>query len=174
MLVSSLIWLAVLAWLLYRQLQRRQIGGRSTGRRARIALVLLVLGAVEFFRFAEHRHFSPASIAVLVASFAVGAGLGVARGFTVRLTVEDGRLYRQGTPVTIALWLVAVGLHLASEHLVHHEGGPGGAGTASMLLYLAVALTVQSRVLVHRARSRVAKLRGAGSLEPAVEQPASG
>ena len=121
--------------------------------------MLLVLGAVEFVAFARHHHLDAESIGILCLSFLVGAGLGTARGFTVRLWVEDRRLFRQGTLLTVLLWLVGVGLHLGSERLIQHEGGPAGAGSASMLLYLALSLTVQTQVLRRRARSKLSALR---------------
>ena len=112
---NLVIGLAAFAFLLYRQVQRRPIGGRGRGtvRRGEIALVLLAVGAIELASFAQHRHFGAASVAILCASFAVGGALGVARGFTVRLWSENGRLYRQGTAITVVLWLVGVGLYLA-------------------------------------------------------------
>jgi hypothetical protein len=162
--IGGVIWVAALAWLLYRQVQRRPIGrrgpnGQRSGRR-QIAIVLLLVGAIQFVSFARNHHFDATSIGILCLSFLIGAGLGVARGFTVRLWSEDGQLFRQGTAVTVALWLVAVGLHLGSERLIQHAGGPGGVGSASMLLYLGLALTVQTRVLQHRVRTKVTALRG--------------
>lgn len=154
---GSIIWIAALAWLLYRQTQRRPIGRGSGARggRRQIAVILLVLGALELAVFARHHHIGAAAVGVLALSFLVGAALGVARGFTVRLEFDGGQLYRQGTLLTVALWLLAVGLHLASEPLVRDAGGSSGTSSATMLLYLALSLTIQSRVLAHRARARV-------------------
>ena len=146
MSLNLVIWLAALAWLLYRQVQRRPIGRRSL-----VAVVLLLVGAVQFVAFAGHHRFSASSIAILCLSFLIGAGLGIARGFTIRLWVEHGQLLRQGTAITVSLWLVAVGLHLTSEQLIRRAGGPSDAGSASMLLYLALSLTIQTQVLRHRA-----------------------
>jgi hypothetical protein len=158
---GAVIWVAALAWLLYRQVQRRPIGrGRASGRRGQVAVILLLIGAVQFVSFTRNHHLDGTSIAILCFSFLIGASLGVARGFTVRLWVEDRQLYRQGTAITVALWLVAVGLHLGSDRLIAHEGGPSGAGSASMLLYLALALTIQTRVLRHRVHAELATLRG--------------
>ena len=152
---SLAIGLAAFAFLLYRQVQRRPIGGRGRGtvRRGEIALVLLAVGAIELASFAQHRHFGAASVAILCASFAVGGALGVARGFAVRLWSENGRLYRQGTAITVVLWLVGVGLPLAGERLIERAGGPAGAGQATLLLYLALAVTVQTLVLRRRVRA---------------------
>lgn len=158
-----MIWLAALAWLLYRQVQRRPIGGRSPGAgragRRPIVVVLLLVGTVQFVAFAGHHYFSASSIAILCLSFLIGAGLSIVRGFTLRLWVEHGQLLRQGTAITVLLWLVAVGLHLTSEQLIRGAGGPSGAGSASMLLYLALSLTIQTQVLRHRARTTLTALR---------------
>ncbi len=130
--------------------------------------MLLILGAVETIAFADHHHLDAATVGILCGSLLVGAALGVARGFTVRLWVDQGRLFRQGTALTVALWLVAVGIHLASETAVRHEGGPAGASSATMLLYLGLALTIQTSVLRRRARARLVELRNARGA-PALE-----
>lgn len=164
MVANYLIPLVVLVWLLYRQVQKRPIGGNgSAGRRGgrrQVALILFAVGAIQLVEFAQRHPLNAATVAILAVSFAVGAGLGVARAFTVRLWTESGRLYRQGTALTVALWLVATGMHLASEKAILHEGGPRGAGSASLVLYFALALTVQTHVLRRRARAYVDTLRG--------------
>jgi hypothetical protein len=167
MAANFLIPLAVLAWLLYRQVQRRPIGGRGAGgrggRRRQVGLILLVIGAIQLVEFAQRHTLTADTVGILGLSFLVGAGLAVARAFTVRLWFEDGQLFRQGTALTVLLWLVAAGLHLASAAAISRAGGPSGAGSASLLLYLALSLTIQALVLRHRARTEVAAMRSAAA-----------
>lgn len=163
---NDLIGLAVLVWLIYRQVQRRPIGrrrgaGGASGRRTQIGAVIALVGVIEFLNFARHHHLPASSYGILALSLLVGCGFGVARGFTVRLFVENGQLFRQGTVVTVVLWLVGVGLHLASDRAITHYGGPAGAASASVLLYLALSLIVQGVVLRRRVRAFVAAHRDA-------------
>jgi hypothetical protein len=79
-------------------------------------------------------------------------------------------MYRQGTALTVGLWLLATALHLVNETVIVRAGGPEGAGTATMLLYLALAMLVQLRVLRIRARSFLRSVRS-GSRPRAARSP---
>ena len=62
------------------------------------------------------------------------------------LTLSDGgRLMRQGSWVTVLLWLLAVGLHLVVD-------SGNGVGGATLLLYLGLTLGTQQVVVQWRAR----------------------
>jgi hypothetical protein len=151
--IATLVWVAAVVWLLYRQIERRRLGGKSAARRYSVVLVLAALGVFELARFVQRHPLDATTIALLCASFAVGCGLGGVRAFTVRIWIEDGAMYCQGTLLTVALWLLATALHLVNDKVIVRAGGPEGAGTATMLLYLALAMLVQIRVLRIRARS---------------------
>lgn len=169
MSANDLIGLAVLAWLISRQVRRRPIGRRggtgggagASGRRTQIGALIALVGAIEFVDFARHHHLPASSYGILAVSLLVGCGFGVARGFTVRIFVEGGQLYRQGTVTTAVLWVLGVGLHLASDRAITHYGGPAGAASASVLLYLALSLVIQGIVLRRRVRSFVGARREA-------------
>lgn len=179
---TLIIWVASLAWVLYRQLQRRPIGrgakdggtqggsagtgsagsaGSSSGGSQRwlIGVIFMLVGLIELVSYLGPRSMPAGAVGALVASFAIGLALSVVRAFTVRLWFQDARLWRQGTWITVLLWLVAVGIHLADETLIVHEGGPRDAGQASMLLYLGGSLLVQTLVLRRRAQAMVAVAR---------------
>jgi hypothetical protein len=69
----------------------------------------------------------------------------------VRLWLEDGRLLRQGTYLTAALWLAAIAIHLGGDRLIApHDAARIGA--VSLLLYLGVSLATQRAMLGERAR----------------------
>ena len=155
--VGVVVWAAVLAWLLSRQVRRRATG-RASGRRGRsgqVGWVLMAVGAIQLFAFARLNPLPARAVAVLLASFSFGLGLGVVRAHTVRIWYADGGLYRQGTSLTVLLWLVGTGGHLAGGELV----GAPGAGSATMLLYLGMAVSVQTFFIRRRVRRYVAALR---------------
>lgn len=147
---SLVIGLAVLAYLLVRQRQVRPVSPRA---QLVFPIALMLLGASDISGYLQSRLPSPGQIGVLALSVVVlGAGLGAWRAWSVRLWWQQSQLLRQGTWLTMALWVVSVGLHLLIE-------GAAGIGSASLLLYLGVTLVVQR--LVFQARAK--RLSGAGT-----------
>lgn len=65
-------------------------------------------------------------MAFIAASLAAAILLGALRATTVRLWIKDGRVVRQGTWLTVILWLISVGSHLVASALLH-----GAAATAA-------------------------------------------
>lgn len=148
----DIIGIAVLAFILYRQLAVRRVRDSY-----RLVIILAVIGVLELSRFLGRTgaHVSSGKIALALAGSAIlAAGMGVLRAMTVRLwRGEDNQLLRKGTWLTATLWLVAVAAHLALDALV--AGGAadkkGSIGNATIVLYLAVSFGVQQMVLLKRA-----------------------
>ncbi|MCR6489759.1 hypothetical protein M8542_43805 [Amycolatopsis sp. OK19-0408] len=143
---NILIGLAVLAWLVLRQTQRRLV---REDRRPVVLLVLLVLGVFQLATYLKLVPVSATVIVLVVASLVLAAGFGFVRALSVRVWRQDGQLWRQGGWLTVALWLVAVGVHIGLDLLF--DGAAKGLGTGSILLYLAVSLGVQRFVVLSRA-----------------------
>jgi len=142
------IGLGVLGWLLWRQLRVRELR-RDRGYGA--ALVMVAVGLVEVVRYAGETQLGATGDVLLATSIAVAAAFGAVRAGTVRLWCEDGRLLRQGTTITAALWLAAAAIHLAGDRVIaRHEAAR--IGGVSLLLYLGVSLAVQRAALGERAR----------------------
>ncbi len=138
---SLLLGLVVLALLLYRQVKKRPVRASPI-----LPLVLLVIGFAELTSFARAHPLTPTETGLLTLSLlAFAVGLGALRAFTVRLFADGGRLMRQGSWVTVLLWLLAVGLHLVVD-------SGNGVGGATLLLYLGLTLGTQQVVVQWRAR----------------------
>ena len=145
---SILIGLAVLAWLLWRQLQVREL---RHDRGYLFPLVLCVVGVLQIVDYDRDHPLAGAGIALLVLSIVAAAAFSIWRATTVRVWLHDGRLLRQGTAVTLVLWLVAIAIHLGGDHLIApHDAAR--LGSVSLLLYLGVSLGVQRFALGERAR----------------------
>jgi drug/metabolite transporter (DMT)-like permease len=145
---TILIALVVLAWLLWRQLQVREL---RHDRGYVFPLAICVVGVVQIAAY-NHEHRPPDSaLALLALSIVVAAAFSIWRATTVRVWLHDGRLLRQGTAVTIVLWLVAIGVHLGGDHLIAPHDADR-LGSVSLLLYLGVSLGVQRFALGERAR----------------------
>ena len=145
-------WVGGLSWLFWRQFHPRPVA-----RRPRISLVLIALGAVETVLYLSDQSLPGTALLVLTGSFAVGLALSAARSRTVRLWPEDGTVWRRGTATTMVLWIVALAVHFASGRLVVDTGGPAGTSSATVLLYLGVALLTQTLLVRQRAAHLTAR-----------------
>ena len=144
--MNLVIGLAVLALILYRQMQVRPVKANT-----RLPLILAVIGVIELTQFLQHHAHGPAVYAALLGSLALAAVLGAVRAFTVRVWVDaGGQAMRQGTWLTTVLWLVSLGVHLGYDYLVDGKGAQAGLGTASLTLYFAVTYAVQALILQWR------------------------
>ncbi|WP_034264007.1 hypothetical protein [Actinospica robiniae] len=147
-MVSLIIGAAVLALLIFRQVSVRPLREGH-----RVPLILTVVGIVEFSQYLRSHRGHPAAIAsALGGSLVLAAVSGAARAPTVRIWTQDGTVMRQGTALTVLLWIVPAAMHLGYDKLA---GGNavGDVGASTMLLYYAVTFTVQRRVLHARARA---------------------
>jgi hypothetical protein len=152
--VTVVIDVAVLAWVLYRQRSLRRVPLRFG---AQLPVLIAVFGVIELVDYTNSHDVRGDVVLVTLASVLVGAGLlGALRAYTVRLYGgPGGRVLRQGTWLTMALWLVSVAVHFGAFSLVDALHGTTGIASASLLLYLAVSIAVQNNVVRHRARRLV-------------------
>ena len=145
--MDLVIGLAVLALLVYRQLQVRPVRANM-----RLPLVLAVIGIIELTQFLHHQHHTGTVIAALAGSLALAAITGAIRAATVHVWIDAGRALRQGTWITAVLWVVSLGLHLGYDYLVDGKGDLAGLGSASLTLYFAVTYVIQRLILQARAQ----------------------
>jgi hypothetical protein len=139
-LITVVVSLAVLGWVLYRQLQIRDVKASFL-----LPGVLMVLGVAALF-FGKGRLTSPAEFGIL-AGVLVGDAvcLGAIRAWTVRVWQEGDRYLRQGTWLTVGLWVVGVAIHETVDIVEHIP-------EASVIVYLGVTWIAQQLVLLGRVR----------------------
>lgn len=145
--VNLLVGLAVLALLVYRQLQVRPVRANF-----RLPLILAVIGVIQLTQFLKHDHHTGTVFAALAGSLVLAAIFGAIRAMTVRVWIQAGQALRQGTWVTAVLWVVSLGVHLGYDYLVDGKGSQAGLGTASLTLYFAVTYTIQRFILQAKAQ----------------------
>lgn len=151
--VNLLIGLAVLTFILVRQMQVRPVRANM-----RLPLIFAVLGVIELTQFFQHnphnqqQHDTTVVLAALAGSLVLAAVTGAIRAATVRIWIDGGQALRQGTWLTAALWILSLGLHLGYDYLVIGNGSQAGLGTASLTLYFAVTYTIQRLILQARAQ----------------------
>jgi hypothetical protein len=138
--ISVAITLLVLAWLLYRQRQVRVF--RSTLGLA----VVLVIGGIAVLSGGGPNGLGSTGRDVILGVLLLGdaAGLGALRAWTVQLWRSGGTVFRQGSWLTMGLWVVGIGIHAL-------VGALAGISDSTLLLYLGVTLAAQQLVLQARA-----------------------
>ncbi len=126
--------------------------------RPRLPLVLGIIGLFTVSSYAGDHHISAAAWAWVLGTLVVGAlGIGALRGLTMRVWPSNGWVVRQGTALTMALWLASLVVHFAGDAGGHHAGAAGLVG-ASFLLYLGLTLAAQYYVVHLRAQPLWAQL----------------
>jgi hypothetical protein len=147
---SLVVGVAILALLIARQLTTRRLRENY-----RLMIVLGVIGVIEFADFLKGHSQNDSKIIVAVAgSLVLAAAFGLLRALTVKIWRDGGQLLMKGSWLTGVLWAIAVAAHLGYDYLI--VGGSAGKdanalGNATILLYLAVSLTVQRLILLSRA-----------------------
>jgi hypothetical protein len=117
----------------------------------RLPVIVGVIGLFAMSSYAGDNHVSAAAWGWVIGTIVVGAiGLGALRGLSMRVWASNGWVLRQGTAVTIGLWLLSLLVHFAVDAAGNHAGAAGLEG-ASFLLYLGVTLAVQYYVVHRRA-----------------------
>ena len=149
------IGVLLLGLILVRQVQKRPVNEDS---RPVLLLVLFVIGVVELVQFVGGHPVNGTGIAMLSASLVAAGVFGAIRAYTVRLWRENGTLHRQGNALTVALWLVAIGVHFGADVLIDHSGSAGGLASTALMLYIAVSFGVQRIVVRSRAATMVRQL----------------
>jgi hypothetical protein len=144
----------VVVWVLYRQVQVRRVRAQVN---LRLSAVLAVIGLIELISYAGHHHLSAKVVGVLVLSMLVGAGgFGAIRAATVHLWRDESGVFRQGTWLTMALWIVSLALHFGADWWIDAWKGPSGLASVSLLLYIGITYGVQNAVVHARAQKLLA------------------
>lgn len=145
MFLSYTLGAIILILVLLRQLRIRPVPRVF---RTTLPLVVGVVGLFEVVAYAGDHHVSGGTWAWVLGALAIGAvGVGALRGLSMRVWKSHQWVVRQGTPVTMALWLASLLVHFAADD----NGGARGFEGATFLLYLGVTLAVQAYVVHLRA-----------------------
>lgn len=146
-IVSILVGVAVAALLVVRQLRAQPVSANY-----RLPLILGIIGLIELTSYLDRNHIRTTAIVAIVSSLILAGVMGAARAATVRLWLQDGQPWRQGSWLTGVLWIVSLAAHFGLDYLLDPHAPNGGLGGASILLYLAITYSVQRLIMQARAR----------------------
>jgi hypothetical protein len=147
---SFVIGGALLVWVLLRQVAVRPV---PRVLRLQLPIIVGVIGLLELSSYAgSHHHIAGSAWAWVLGTLVVGAiGLGYLRGLTVHVWSAGNWVLRQGTGLTMALWLLSLAVHFAGDIFGAHAHDGTGLEGSSFLLYLGLTLGVQTAVVHRRA-----------------------
>jgi hypothetical protein len=153
--VDIVISVAVLGFILYRQRQVRRASPTLV-----LPVVLIVIGLFGVISLSKGPNkLTSAEVGILIALLALDAvGLGAVRALTVRLWHDGGAVLRQGTWLTVGLWLVGIVIHETVDLVAHIP-------STSLILYLGLTLLAQQLVLQARV-NRMAQQTGTPAGQP--------
>lgn len=140
---NVLIGLFVLLIIFYNQIRVRQVRN-ETKLIFPIILILLGISNLQTY-FSTHTLTFISLISLFVSLFILAVITGVIRACTVKLWYENSILFRQGTWLTIVLWIVSSILHLMINSIGH-------TGQATFLIYYGITLCSQRLVVYSRSR----------------------
>jgi hypothetical protein len=118
----------------------------------RFPIVLIVIGLFQMTSYTGSHHVTRTDYEWVLGTLVVGGViLGAVRALTIKLWTANNWVVRQGTPLTLVLWLVSLALHFVGDQGAAHAGA-GNFAASSLLLYIGITLGVQYYVVHRRAQ----------------------
>jgi hypothetical protein len=146
-----LIILAMTVYAVYRQSIRHEVIGRT---RFKLAIIYAVIGLI-----VGGFYLPPDAVSwiALCVSLAASVAVGIARGRLTRLFLEPGgKVFSQGTPLTVTLFLILVGGKFAwGTWQYFHQAHPDG-GFGEVLLLIALMVAMQAQIIWRRTQALMA------------------
>ena len=153
--------LALVAWSVYRQTRTTEVQAES---RFKMAIIYAIVG-VSVGGF--DRPSGPAGYGMIAIGLALSLVVGLARGRLTRVWADvQGRVFYQGTGVTVGLFLGLVAVKFSLGVLAWFAHINDGAGFGEVLVMIAIMIAVQAQIVYRRAET----LTRAASRQPAGDQ----
>ncbi|WP_029135524.1 hypothetical protein [Nakamurella lactea] len=144
--------LALTGYAVYQQTRRHQIVASTRFKLAVIyGVVGLVIGGIELPR-------TRLAIAFLAISIVLSVVVGQVRGRLTRIWAEGGRIYSQGTAVTVSLFLALIASKFVLGTIAYFAHASDTGGFGEILIMLALMMAIQAELIHRRAQRLVAQL----------------
>ncbi|TCK22335.1 DUF1453 domain-containing protein [Pseudonocardia endophytica] len=140
--------LALVGYAIYKQSQRHEVVGAH---RFTLAIVYVVVGLALGGLDLPNR---PAEQILLLVSLLLSVGVGLARGRLTRIwRGDDGRVYAQGTALTIGLFLGMVIVKFGLGTWAYFQGLSDQGGFGEVLLMIGLMVAFQAEIVWRRGRA---------------------
>ena len=149
--IEIIALLALAGYAVYRQTRQNEVIGDS---RFKLAIIYAIVGVIVG---GFTRPDGLTEVLLLAGGLVLSALVGLARGRWTRLWAQDGRVYSQGTPLTIGLFLGLIAAKFAIGTVCYflHISDDGGFG--EILVMIAVMIAFQAEIIWRRARTMGAR-----------------
>ena len=144
--VNVAIYVALIGFILFRQMSRVQLNPR---RLIILPAVMAVFAIQQLSR--QTLTLDIGTVALLLASLAVSLLAGIWRGTTFRVWSESGVVMTQGTKITLVAWGVLILIRIPFAAATHASNFAQGLVIGELLLALAVTFAAQNAVIWLRA-----------------------
>jgi len=146
--IEILAIVALTTYAVYKQTHVTEV--RDKGR-FKLAIIYAIVGIAVGGFAVPH---GTLAIGLLVLSIVLSVVVGLARGYLTRIWVDDDdRVLRQGTALTVGLFLALVAAKFGIGGYEYLEGVRDSAGFGEVLVMIAVMVAVQAEIVRVRARS---------------------
>jgi len=139
--VTILIAAVLVIFIIYQQLRTRPITSRQ------LVVLPLILAGLGIVNISHQPPASAAADTALAASVITGVLFGVARGITTKIWWSEGVMMRKGTGITLALWIVGIGLRLVIGLIARRNGVAVSVTTGEIPLFLGITLAAQNLLI---------------------------
>ena len=143
--LNALLVLGLVGWVLYRQTIARPV----VARRLWILPGILVVIGIAAISHVDNGNLSATATLYLAIDLVASVVFGAVRGYYVRVFERDGVMWRQGGAVTLALWVVSIGIRVVVA-IFAGRAGAGNVSNASLELALGITLLAQNGVVALR------------------------
>jgi hypothetical protein len=142
-----IIILALTGYAVYQQTRKHEITGKA---RFKLAMIYAIVGLV----LGVHVAHSGAAFALLGVSLLASLVIGYVRGTRSRMWREaDGRVYSQGTVLTVGLFLGLIAFKFALGTVAYLGHVSYGTSMGEILLMIGLMVGVQAEIIWQRAQA---------------------
>lgn len=142
---TVLLIAAAVVWILWRQVQAQPVKAKM------LLVVPVLLGYFGIRDTASGTWTDPAALALIAVGALASAGVGLARGTTIRVWRErDGVWWSKGSKATLLLWGVMILVRGTLDGVAHATGHSAAGGLGPMLLSFGLSFAGQNAVIAMR------------------------
>jgi hypothetical protein len=141
MLLEILIVVAVVVYLFARRLAGEPLKAR------RLVILPAVITIWGGYQVVHVHGVHTVDVAVIGVSVVVSLLLGVVRGTTIQVFVQNGHLWQKYTFATIAVWVLSIAIRFGIDWAGHLAGATTSVLTAALVLTLGVSFLGEAAVV---------------------------
>lgn len=144
--LNAALVLALVVFILYRQTIARPVTPRGLWL---LPALLIVVAFVAISNVVGHGTLTVTAVTYLGLDVVSSLALGALRGCCMRVFERDGVMWRQGSAITLSLWIAAIAVRIVIGFFAS-KAGVGNVSVAGLELALAASLLGQNAVIALR------------------------